>query len=264
MINTIKWEIFSKFIELQAVFRKAGVYDKRYKKIKDFKNKYAGESCFICATGPSLIKQDVEKISGFYSFGVNSICAMYNDTDWRPSFFVFQDYPIYEMYSEEIENAKNTYVFIGNPLVNSKNKKINKLMDNWALYPVNWAYHKKAERNKKPFVKFSDDAYSRIYSGYTVTYSAIQLAIYMGFTNIYLLGVDCSYSYGKKNHFKMMKNEINRSIEVAKTEVDNQTVAYKKAKEEAEKRNIKIINVSRGGNLEVFERRNLEDVINGQ
>ena len=59
----------------------------------------------------------------------------------------------------------------------------------------NWSH-------KKYHSKFSDNAFEVVYSGYTITYSLIQLAVYMGFKEIYLIGVDCNYSSNKNNHFK--------------------------------------------------------------
>ena len=43
-------------------------------------------------------------------------------------------------------------------------------------------------------IGFSRDIASVVYSGQTVTYSMIQFAAYMGFKEIYLIGVDCNYS----------------------------------------------------------------------
>ena len=41
--------------------------------------------------------------------------------------------------------------------------------------------------------RFSNNASRLLYDSNTVTYIMIQLAAYMGFNEIYLLGVDCNY-----------------------------------------------------------------------
>ena len=41
--------------------------------------------------------------------------------------------------------------------------------------------------------QFSEDITNGIYEGYTVSYMCLQLAIYMGFKEIYLLGIDHNY-----------------------------------------------------------------------
>ena len=94
---------------------------------------------------------------------------------------------------------------------------------------------------------FSDDLFLEVCDGNTVTYICLELAVYMGFKEIYLLGVDCDYS-GKKQHVidtgdVVLNNPESRMIE-----------AYKKAKEYADSHGIKIYNATRGGKLEVFER----------
>ena len=40
---------------------------------------------------------------------------------------------------------------------------------------------------------FSYDITDTIYSGPTILYEAVQIAVYMGFSEIYLLGVDCNF-----------------------------------------------------------------------
>ena len=79
----------------------------------------------------------------------------------------------------------------------------------------------------------------------------------MGFKEIYLLGVDCNYPKGEKNHFVesgfVDKNAASNPIRMR--------VGYKKAKEYADANGIKIINCTRGGMLEVFPRMSLEEVL---
>ena len=255
--------ILSFDLEIAALVRKKGYRDKRYEKLEVYKNKYSGKRCFICATGPSLCVEDIEKLENEYTFGVNSICSLYEETEWRPDFYVFQDYNIYKYYADLLVNKTSgkTLTFVADPLVDSNFKNKIRLESNWLRFPVNWAYHKKTIESGKPYVKFSDDCYACVYSGYTVVYSALQLAAYMGFKEIYLLGVDCNYKPGKKNHFKKMRNEENRSKDVAIGERNYQIFAYKKAKEYLKNQNVEVINVSRGGELKMFPRRNLEDII---
>ena len=47
---------------------------------------------------------------------------------------------------------------------------------------------------------FSWDLEQGIYSGYTVSYFALQLAVYMGFKEIFYLGLDLKHE-GYKTHF---------------------------------------------------------------
>jgi hypothetical protein len=106
---------------------------------------------------------------------------------------------------------------------------------------------------------FSADCAERIYDGCTVTYSAIQLAMYMGFSKVYLVGVDCNYK-GSVRHI----GEYDREAKFDKAEQiqRSMTNAYEVAYEYAKKHRIDFYNATRGGHLEVLPRMNLEDVLN--
>ena len=108
----------------------------------------------------------------------------------------------------------------------------------------------------KYHAKFSGDAYDIVYDGYSIAYSCIELAVYMGFSEIYLLGTDCTY-LGEKEHFVDSGVE-DRSRKFATPKL---IVGYEAAKEYADTHNIKIYNATRGGVLEVFERVNLDEVL---
>jgi hypothetical protein len=86
--------------------------------------------------------------------------------------------------------------------------------------------------------------------------------MYMGFNEIYLLGVDCNYVAGTKSHFRSNGNEFIVNPKLAKKQNDDQRLAYQIAEQEATKRNVKIYNATRGGKLEVFERVDLDEVLN--
>ena len=86
----------------------------------------------------------------------------------------------------------------------------------------------------------------------------MQIAIYMGFKEIYLLGCDNSYSDDKnKQHFV----ESGHYDPTYKTAGDRMVVAYMEAKKYADSKNVKIYNATRGGMLEVFPRVDLDEVL---
>ena len=86
----------------------------------------------------------------------------------------------------------------------------------------------------------------------------MQLAAYMGFKEIYLLGVDFSYGGQKKNeaytHFYNEKKITSIGF------VNLVTLAYQSAKQYADEHGLKIYNATRGGKLEIFERINFDDL----
>ena len=215
-------------------------YDKRYIKIKELKDSYEGERCFIVCTGPSLTAEDVSKLINDVTFSMNSIVQIYNKTLWRPTFYSIIDCLVYDKLKELIDFSVYKYVFIRDKLCRDFNIKGGNIIK----FPYLPSYLK---NKKKSEVQFSDNPYVIVHDGYTVTFALIQIAIYMGFKKIYLIGCDCNYS-GEKSHF------VDYGVEIVDNPENDMITAYKVAKEYADEHGIKIYNATRGGKLEVFER----------
>lgn len=235
----------NKFLRLRGIIRNSP-----YEKLKRQKNKHKGERCFIVATGPSLTIPDLEKLKNEITFSMNSICLAFNETEWRPTYYGIQDPDVYKKLKKEIDGFDVECKFIGSYIIRDVLKS-----ENTYVFPLNLLNHNVAHR--KYHSKFSDNAFAVVYSGYSITYSLIQIAVYMGFEEIYLLGADCNYSSNSKHHFKEYGHTDPKFSEAH----DQMTAAYKVAKEYAEHHNVKIYNATRGGMLEVFERVDLDKVL---
>lgn len=221
-----------------------------YEKLRTLKNKHLGERCFIVATGPSLTIQDLEKLKNEVTFSMNSICLVFDETDWRPTYYGIQDIHVYQKLKSHIENLTTEGKFIGDNI----SKKVNKL-ENQYIFPLNLLHHRVSNTNYH--TKFSDDAFAVVYSGYSITYSLIQIAVYMGFKEIYLLGADCHYSSNMKHHFREYGHVDPDYLKAG----EQMIVAYEVAKKFADDHDINIYNATRGGRLEVFKRVDFEQVL---
>ena len=253
--ESFKFRKLNKQKEQQKEQRQSGFIDEKFLRIKELKDIYHGKRCFIVATGPSLSVSDLEMIKGEISFGMNSIIHLFKDTSWRPDFYGIQDVFVFDKMKQTIfENyPENSNVLIGDNLVTDDDITAK----NYIVYPFNSDYHAFEINYRKYFCKFSDDAYGMVYDGYSITYSLIQIAVYMGFKEIYLLGCDCSYKKGGNNH-------VVESGHVDKYDYLNRkkmVIGYEKAEEYARNNGVDIYNATRGGELEVFRRVRLEDVL---
>ena len=222
--------------------------------LQKYKDKHKGEKCFVIGNGPSLSIEDLEKLHRlqFPNFGVNLIYKMYPDTIWRPTYYVITEYNIYRTYYDEIANLQHDNMFVKN----FYNKKETSYLENVSYYP---GY---ARRSYYEEQKFTSEISKVVYSGYSVTFDALQLAVYMGFKEIYLIGLDFSYlnDPGQKgNHVYDNKAEERRKV-AGRAYLDATIMAFETARRYAEDSGIKIYNATRGGNLEVFERKNLDEV----
>ena len=225
--------------------------------LKKFKNAHSGDRCFIVATGPSLTNDDLKKIENEYSISVNSIVNMLSKTTFLPTYYMIQDKNVFKKVLSQINASNLKTVFFGlgdshGAKVNLTKKDAKKLKKHPEFFNLNTSYHyyEIAYKQKKAKFTFTDDFSKECFDGCTVAYSAIQLAVFMGFSRIYLLGCDCTFG----GHFDE-KSDLSTIAKPIYFE------AYKKAKEYADFHNIKIINCTRGGMLEVFERQSLEEVL---
>ena len=259
--------INTKLRESCASFAARALYDiYRYDKIQKSKGysdsrrqleKYRGihdkERCFIVATGPSLTLEDIERIKEEYTFGVNTCYKLFDKTDWRPSYYCISDINVYKVIKSQLDELPLKNVFL-----EGSSMDCHKENDVPFFKSMTREFFSIATNNKINFRKFSGDVSKIVDGGASVVYIALQLAVTMGFTEIYLIGVDCNYSSDKK-HSALVEYE--KQPKLAPDAEINMMLCFKTAKEYADKLGIKILNATRGGQLEVFERVNLDDIV---
>lgn len=139
-------------------------------KIGDFKNLHEGKRLFILSSGPSLAALDLTPLRRRLVMGLNRSAILYPDTNYHCT----MDTRIFTEFPDMLKKSRYLFTFedrpFGIPL---------KLLG--------------AEG-------FSFDLAKGIYSGYTVSYFALQVAAYMGFRQIFYLGLDLK-NQGDKTHF---------------------------------------------------------------
>jgi len=142
-----------------------------YEKIADFKNLHEGKNVFILASGPSLAQMDLTRLSRRIVMGLNRSSLAFPDTHYHCTMD-------FRMFSEfESLLRKSRYLFT--------------LEDRPFGIPI----HLLGSEG------FSFDLVEGVYSGYTVSYLALQLSIYMGFKNIFYLGLDLKHNKGATHFF---------------------------------------------------------------
>lgn len=250
-------------LKLNLIEERKSYEDERYKKIRELKDKHKGQRCFIVATGSSVRMEDLMAIKDELSISMNSIVNIMDKTEYRPTYYMIQDYTgLKKLYNNIKRLPSSTYKFLG---INNTRcpdfnyaKKIIKKDKTFHLYRLNFAILKKQGNMpiKETEVGFSWDCGREIMDGYTVVYSAIQLAVYMGVREIYLIGCDCDYSR-KVNHIgECIEPEHEYSNKTEARLIHSHVCAYSHLKGK-----VNIYNATRGGQLEVFPRINFDDLI---
>jgi hypothetical protein len=252
----IALKIISLWCLFQSILRGCGIGGNEFKNLKRYKDRYIGKRCFIIAMGPSLTMEDLEKLKNEITFGMNSICKIFDQTDFRPTYYGIQDCLVYKDLNSYI---KNSYSGKDNVFVSDRIKRNFRDLDkNWKVFPLNTAYNAYNRWFHNKFsVKISDDIYKIVYDGFSITISLLQIAMYMGFKEIYLIGADCNFQRDNL-HFVNHEGSVDTTLNTA---AERNLAGYKAAKQYADSNNIKIYNATRGGMLEIFERVNLDEIL---
>jgi hypothetical protein len=240
--------------EFTGLLRIHNIGGKCYRSLLNYKNRYLGNRCFIIATGPSIILDDLNKMINEYTFGMNSICKIYDEIEFRPTFYGIQDIHVYKNLKKYINNY---YCGKKNIFISSRIKKHFHLDSNWNIFPLFTAYNA-FDRwfNNRYKSKISDNIYRCVYDGFSITISLIQIAMYMGFKQIYLVGADCDFQTENRLHF-VEHNVLDTTLDTA---AERNIAGYEAVYKYASNNGISIFNATRGGKLELFKRVSFDDL----
>lgn len=227
-----------------------------------FRNKYKGQRCFIIGNGPSLTAEDLDKLKGEVTFASNRIYKIFDKTDWRPTFYSIFD----EGVGLSKDLAENVSKLDCVKFVREQGYYAYKRIQGKVCYIHSWHSRKYLDNPH-----FSDNLIEGIYTIATVTYNTMEIARWLGFNEIYLIGMDNKYAYSRLRDGTVVKNEgvvsyfsdqgqelPDPSTASATWEMD---LAYDYAEKYSRENGFRIYNATRGGFLEVFERVNIDDVL---
>lgn len=236
--------------------------DKRFASIK---NKYEGKRIFIVGNGPSLNQMPLYLLKDEYTMCSNRFFYMDERNNWHPTFYTAADdlviKDIHKVINEQIlQNVK--YAFF--PDIHPSNIDVKKkYIDN--RENVLWIHTDKSE--------FSDHM-PECGINKTVVNADIQLAAWMGFKDIYIIGVDMTFGTQKAkkkttrnwiaegkdtDHFD--PRYISKGKEFHNPGVEEMFEKFEECKKFFDQRGVRIFNAGYGGKLEVFPRVKFEDIL---
>lgn len=232
-----------------------------------FYNRFKGHRCFIIGNGPSLNRHDLSLLTNEYSFGVNSFYYKTNETGFRPTFYVVEDSSVMKENINEIRAYEAPFKFFPTLYRNLHPKTPNTFFFN-----MNRGFYEKTSPNYA-VPRFSTDASKVLYCGQSVTYINLQLAFFMGFTDVYLIGMDFDYiipdSHKRNgdvllsdsddtNHFH--KDYFGKGKTWKDPKLNRVLMNYRMAKLAYTSVGRRIFNATIGGKLEEFERADYESL----
>jgi len=228
----------------QSVYYKPTIGAANMRRLTKFKDMHKGERCVIIGNGPSLRKMDLSFLDSEITFGVNRIYLLKQIIEVSLDYFVCINPLVLAQFSNDIQNipCPKFLSFRAYEYFQPQDALL-------FLYSL-------------PTWTFSTDITRGIFEGYTVTYVAMQIAYYMGFTEVVLIGVDHRFeSKGEPNREIVMDRPDNNhfspdyfypGVRWQLPDLENSEIAYRMAKVVYERSGRRILDATVDGHLNVF------------
>lgn len=279
--------VVDKVLELKSYWK-----FKEYKTIivnnVSLKKMHLNQRCFILGSGPSIKNQDLRPLKNEVVFALNNF---YTHPDFSaiidgnfPKYYLIA--PIHPPQTEqdwvkwfrdmECHIPQSTRMIFG---INSFSGNIKYLCDKYNLFNGYENFYYFAGIDTNQYYKFTRrhvDVTQVIWNANTASIYALIFAIYMGFKEIYFLGMDHNQicikgDINKRFYEKAVHNENNVEREVLESldykinkflNAYNQWLKYGMLKKYAEERSQFIFNCTPNSMLDIFECKDYEEVLN--
>jgi len=221
-------------------------YRESMRRLRAFHNVHAGQRCFIIGNGPSLKLTDLSLLKDEFTFGTNRIYLMFDELNFRPSFYVCSNDLVVEQCAKDIEKLPMPK-FIG-----WHNRDLIRFTNEMAFLWTRCGLRS----------WFFTDLTEGCWEGSTVTMVCIQLAYYMGFSEVVLVGVDHSYQFegaphaevtsqgDDPNHFAA--NYFGKGFRWHLPDLEGSELSYRVANYMFKQSGRRIVDATVGGKLQVF------------
>ncbi len=147
------------------------------RKIKALRDTHAGERCVIIGNGPSLKNTDLSKLRNVFTFGMNRFYLAFDELGFMTSCLLSVNNLVIEQCAADFRALPiPTFVSWRGRQWISPAPNLHYLHTSYLL------------------PRFGTDAAGRLWEGATVTFIALQLAYYLGFKQVILIGVDHSFA----------------------------------------------------------------------
>jgi FkbM family methyltransferase len=220
--------------------------------LTEFHNRHRGQRCVIIGNGPSLNTMDLSFLKNEITFGMNRIYLLFDKWDFRPTYYVSVNPLVIEQSADQIHRITSPKFLGLNGLPYIQNHR-----DNIFLQSI-----------RRP--SFSTDPRNGLWEGHTVTYVAMQLAYFMGFSEVILIGVDHYFrtkgipnkeivSQGTdENHFH--PDYFGKGVRWNLPDLEKSEMAYKLAKQAFKANGRRIIDATVDGRLAIFPKADYREI----
>ncbi len=172
---------------------------KRFCRLRKFKDIHKGEKCILLCNGPSLNQVDFSRIdkSRFVLFGLNKIYLGFERLGIQPRYIAAVNRKVVQQSKDQFNELPIT-------------KFISMYAAGYWIRESPYTYLLNTTSLPKFPRRFSEDICEYIHEGRTVTHVALQIIYYMGFSEVYIVGMDHRFSQhvvGKENQASVLHGE---------------------------------------------------------
>jgi hypothetical protein len=225
------------------------------RRLAALKNTHQGQRAFIIGNGPSLKQTDLQKLKGEVTFGMNRIYLMFPELGFSTTYLsVVNDLVIEQTASDLATLQIPKFLTWRSRRFFSPDQFPNPQAANLPTF-LYTTYDSP---------RFSPDVRGRVWEGATVTYVTLQLAFHLGFSEVYLIGVDHNYTTkgtpnttitstgDDPNHFS--GQYFGQGFRWQLPDLETSEMAYKMARQAYEKAGRRVLDATVGGKLTIFEK----------
>lgn len=215
-------------------------------RLRALKDKHLGDRCFIIGNGPSLRKTDLSLMKNEVTFGLNRIYLLFDEMGFATTYHVAVNKLVIEQCAQEITELPCPK-FIGWRARN--------------LIDLSSSMMFLCPRSSPGFYT---DLAKGVWEGMTVTYVAMQIAYYLGFQKIILIGLDHSYATKGKPHTELVSQGddpnhfdteyFGKGFRWQLPDLETSELAYRMAREQFERTGREIVDATIDGRLQVFRK----------
>jgi len=229
---------------LAKTFNPAWVASRR--RLEDYRDAHAGRRCFILGNGPSLRRTDLSLLRDEFTFGLNRIYLLFPELGFPTTYLVSINDLVLEQCAAELRSLELPKFVTWRARRWFKADPHTLFLDTDFTGPEN----------------FSGEATRRLFEGQTVTFAALQLAFFMGFTDVILVGVDHNFETKGQpnqaitsdgddpNHFA--PNYFGKGFRWQLPDLEGSERAYRLAKAAFEGAGRQVRDATVGGKLTIF------------
>ncbi len=203
----------------------------------NLKNKFEGKRCFVIGTAPSVKSLDLSFLNDEYTFTCNKGYELKKIGLEHSNFYCVADRSFYGEFGDSIDLNFADYYFISNKIP-------------WKLNVNNlYVYETSGASMSDGF--FQTDMTKPAACGGTVVSKMFQIAFYMGFKEIYLLGIDMDYA-NNAYFYNPTQNELKRTPDNYSLFVQMKTIYN--ATKFLDNQGVKVFNASPAGIVDCVPR----------